>query len=838
MSLINKVDQFNADADIAHQIVHGDKNTIVATQGGPVRSFAKLIDDKDKEFIGGEVVQQTIAARDTATQKAAEAAVARDAAFVNADVYADTTAGLASTTDNQQFQIVSGDEIIRYKNNAGSAIEVARYPSKNFISSYVNEHALDLFKTNGVFNYSNIMPVRRYRDTGPNDYTDGTYQTLVDGGVKLSVPASGTNAIKHYFTTAITPQVFTAEFKVSHVQTSMGDAVGVGFKTADNFEMIALSNSGSLARINNYSAVTLQSGLGTHGLDDIVKFIYDGTNITVYVNGVQRGTPVAISAGDFIVVGQVGFSHYISNIVGAAIDPIRDYVTQEIAESKLDMVTEPYLQTRANDLFYVSDIEKFPEANLPVRRYTAIDTFNDYPASYSQTATEEGLKVSVPAAGSTSIKHYLSTGLFKSVGKQLTANFTTNAAGSGFGVGLGYKAGDFDWIFYYLSESGVFRKVINYTPTTLATGLQTYSSGAKIEYRLNETTLTCLLNDALVYTHALAEGEFEGEIVVGQAGFSDYTFIFTETADPIRDYVSKEISELSVQPIGFYEYLPTGSVTGNGRFRTYVHISGNTYVGFNIDHVVDMRDLVYVDYWRLVDAYFYQYINGEMLSTGLFALSGGESECVWKRNSNKDDFTGGYHGDEILTSVLFFADGVQVSTDLPIPLTQCNEFSYLEHSTMHATAEGGVFIAGHPIECYHVKRTSFKDGGYETFNRLTWEAPGLVTLWYHGISCVGKPAAATAYTEATFMSEVFTGSGVEKLNSVGHREMHSWGSDYSAYVTSTQILPASADATSTLFISDRNSDSKYYRRSAPATVSQGDVWESLMTVRFGGNTQA
>jgi hypothetical protein len=45
MTLANKVTQFIQDADVAHAIVHGDENTVVQTEGGPVRTFAKLLAD-------------------------------------------------------------------------------------------------------------------------------------------------------------------------------------------------------------------------------------------------------------------------------------------------------------------------------------------------------------------------------------------------------------------------------------------------------------------------------------------------------------------------------------------------------------------------------------------------------------------------------------------------------------------------------------------------------------------------------------------------------------------------------------------------------------------------
>ena len=45
--LQDKIDQFEADADLAHQIVHGDMETTVATEGGSVKSFAKAMADLD-----------------------------------------------------------------------------------------------------------------------------------------------------------------------------------------------------------------------------------------------------------------------------------------------------------------------------------------------------------------------------------------------------------------------------------------------------------------------------------------------------------------------------------------------------------------------------------------------------------------------------------------------------------------------------------------------------------------------------------------------------------------------------------------------------------------------
>lgn len=59
MSLADKVAQFTADADIANQIIHGGVGVTVNTDGGPVRSLAKLVADKDAEI--DSIATQSIA---------------------------------------------------------------------------------------------------------------------------------------------------------------------------------------------------------------------------------------------------------------------------------------------------------------------------------------------------------------------------------------------------------------------------------------------------------------------------------------------------------------------------------------------------------------------------------------------------------------------------------------------------------------------------------------------------------------------------------------------------------------------------------------------------------
>lgn len=69
---------------------------------------------------------------ESAQDAAQRAEVARDAAQLSAGVYADTAAGLADAASGGYFNVPSAESseyLILYKNNAGVAVEIKRYPS-------------------------------------------------------------------------------------------------------------------------------------------------------------------------------------------------------------------------------------------------------------------------------------------------------------------------------------------------------------------------------------------------------------------------------------------------------------------------------------------------------------------------------------------------------------------------------------------------------------------------------------------------------------------------------------------------------------------------------------
>src|SRR5581483_9163710 len=75
-------------------------------------------------------------------QAATDAAAARDAAMLGADVFKTVAEGLAATTNGQYFKVVSSDlaqSFVLCRNNNGAMEQVTEYPSIAAVKQVANE---------------------------------------------------------------------------------------------------------------------------------------------------------------------------------------------------------------------------------------------------------------------------------------------------------------------------------------------------------------------------------------------------------------------------------------------------------------------------------------------------------------------------------------------------------------------------------------------------------------------------------------------------------------------------------------------------------------------------
>lgn len=710
---------------------------------------------------------------------------------------------------------------------------------KNYTDLKLYNSSVGLFKSIGDSVQNSQMPVTRFTSAGvSNAYPDGTYQTVSGSGVGINVTRSGSTAIKHYFDTETFLPVFTAELEITGTILELSsEGVGIGFKNGDVFEAITYTATGNILRTTDYSHEVLASGLGGFIAGDTVKFVFENNSMDVYVNDVKKGT-APILAGSSISLGQMGFLSYIATIYTSASDPIRDYVQEEISKipspdptilPQAKQYTETFVADKSLDLFK-QEVEIPYSSNMSVRRYTAASTSNDYPAGTYQTNVESGVQLSVLASGSNGAKHYFTTSIEP---QYFEAEFkVTHQQFGGDAIGVGFKTGnDFEIIAF--SNSGNLLIINNFTTTQLQTGLGGYAVNDVLKFIYDGTKIEVFVNNAKIAEALITAGDF---VAIGQAGFSQYlSSISGQAIDPIRDYVKAEIAEVANQELskGYYSFVK-GVAPLLGVFNIYTQVKNNLYVGFEVKHEYDMREEIYQDYWRIYQALFYKFENGVMQPTGKTALGIGESEFVLKTNSTKVDFTGGYHGDELVTDIKFLVDGLPVSVVANISLTACNQFEYIEKSTMHETADANGVIAGHPEIADHIKHTVIKSGGYKTHNKGVWNYSGLMTIIYHGISCIHKDVATTVFSDDTYTDQAMTGSTNNYFNAIGARlykgrnEVNGLAVEAAAY----QVTPGDKDVLSEFFVHDRSTDSKYYRKTPAGNVAIGEKHESYFECKF------
>lgn len=273
------------------------------------------------------------------------------------------------------------------------------------------------------------------------------------------------------------------------------------------------------------------------------------------------------------------------------------------------------------------------------------------------------------------------------------------------------------------------------------------------------------------------------------------------------------------------------------KFTVYVQNANNPvyYYGFEISHEQNFQPSVKSDQFRLQKGFIYRLVGDSMQSTGLMALATGESECVY-RALNTVDFTGGFHGDEILTEINFYLDGVRISEeDLSnnFYLKPCTEFSYVQKSNMIKTQRNGDSVSSdYQTEAYHIKHTTFRNSGYETYNKLFWKSETTVEIAYLSISCIGTDMGEYVQSDKYEICK-FDRSSVRRLEEVNDN-IHIWSEKNGTSVKIKSEFNINNNQ-SIQFIWDRTNYNKYYRNAIydkPVIVNEGDMWESTTQIIF------
>ena len=136
------------------------------------------------------------------------------------------------------------------------------------------------------------------------------------------------------------------------------------------------------------------------------------------------------------------------------------------------------------------------------------------------------------------------------------------------------------------------------------------------------------------------------------------------------------------------------------------------------------------------------------------------------------------------------------------------------------------------IEARHLKRSIFRNSGYQSENQISWKLNNTITIGYMSISCIATDIGEFCKSD---ISKVYPldRRGDRKINDINHTT-YVWNltNGTSAFVKSEFNFN---NDSAIQFIWDVSNYSKYYRNlvyGTPIEVKEGDTWSSLTEVIF------
>lgn len=290
--------------------------------------------------------------------------------------------------------------------------------------------------------------------------------------------------------------------------------------------------------------------------------------------------------------------------------------------------------------------------------------------------------------------------------------------------------------------------------------------------------------------------------------------------------MTQEVKQLDKRPRMFYTFTKASTIWDcHSHFVVYQQIAGNKYAGFIIGLYQLGKSnsnpdaLSYL--WRIIRVLEFEYNGITMSPTGNVLIAYGESEFVMRQTSPaKTDFTGGYHGDETFDVTGGFAEFYidNVLTAVPaadVPLTECKAFYYHQRAALYETNnsdEGDDASTVGTTFGWHVKKTTFLNGGYRTENRVDFTRQ-IPFYAYMGIVCTDRWASDYARGELDPLTAMGTGTPVQtqQFLAYGTHEILYQNAIYQTTVSS-RVDFGDDDSKNQLVVYNATQYNKFYRR--------------------------
>ena len=224
------------------------------------------------------------------------------------------------------------------------------------------------------------------------------------------------------------------------------------------------------------------------------------------------------------------------------------------------------------------------------------------------------------------------------------------------------------------------------------------------------------------------------------------------------------------------------------------------------------------DVWRISLAY----ITDSSFNDVTQITTSGEWECAIHL-PDRSDFSGGYaHGDEVLISdPTFFKDGKTVDITEFTDYTQCEEFSFVERTTMYDPADSTRGIAQHgSAHIFNTEKLKIQQS-------VLWLVDTALTNTYLAMLPIAKTVSHSFYTNAR---HIITAIGNTNHTESKATEAVIYGDDVSCKFS----VPVYSPGSSYFFETDNGGSAynKCYFAVAATSVTHGDVWMTETDYEF------
>lgn len=357
-------------------------------------------------------------------------------------------------------------------------------------------------------------------------------------------------------------------------------------------------------------------------------------------------------------------------------------------------------------------------------------------------------------------------------------------------------------------------------------GYPSADTWAGTRYRLSDGNLPSESNKLTV-----TEGQYIAISVYLNVSVSNlYWTLYHEDTEGIKDTFGniklniKQIEQAEKSSKIHLKYV-NGNGLDNSTEKIEVYIP--TYIGFiRYDLLHCISEEKNADIWRVG----YVYSVDDNFSNAKALTVFGEWECAIHLN-NSGDYTGGItHGNEVLSNVIFMADGGLVDITLLTELTSFKEFTIVQASNMYDSADGTTLFAIHGSE------HKFSIDGLKISQTVDWKITSNVTWCYMAMHLPSK-----TYTDRFYRNNNIVPSLIEYGLFPNTKRTVVYGSESGVKTEfSIEDYPSGLNGGDTLLTADNGGNPYnkcYYVVTSSANIPNDTVWKSVTKYKFDCNKE-